>query len=185
VIRPLLAATLLLVGGCSVAAPPPPLAVPPVATPTNVPAPPQQLVAPTGCHLRGTAPLPDPSCTPGVINPAVTPATLGITICKIGWTTTVRPPTSVTNRIKKDTDFAYGLPAGTKGELDHLISLELGGAPADPRNLWVEPGPIPNAKDAIENRLHTAVCSGQVSLGDAQHAIATDWTTALHVTGVQ
>jgi len=178
VIRPLLAATLLLVGGCSVAAPP-------VATPTSVPAPPQQLIAPIGCHLRGPAPLPDPSCTPGVTNPAVTPATLGTTICLPGWTATIRPPTSVTNRIKKDTDVAYGLPATTKGELDHLISLELGGAPADPRNLWVEPGPIPNAKDAIENKLHTAVCSGSVSLTAAQHAIATDWTTALHVTGVQ
>jgi len=142
-------------------------------------------MAPTGCHLRGTAPLPDPACTPGVVNPAVTPDTLGTTICKAGWTTTIRPPTSVTNRIKKDTDFAYGLPATTKGELDHLISLELGGAPADPRNLWVEPGPIPNAKDAIENKLHTAVCTGSVSLTAAQHAIATDWTTALHVTGVQ
>jgi len=120
-----------------------------------------------------------------VINPAVTPATLGTTICKIGWTTTVRPPTSVTNRIKKDTDVAYGLPATTKGELDHLISLELGGAPADPRNLWVEPGSIPNPKDTVENRLHAAVCSGSVSLTAAQHAIATDWTTALHVTGVQ
>ncbi len=170
-IRPLLAATLLLAGGATVAA----LSV--------TSAPPQ--IATTGCHLRGTAPLPDLACTPGVTNPAVTPTTLGTTICKPGWTTTVRPPTSVTNRIKKDTDVAYGLPADTKGELDHLISLELGGAPADPRNLWVQPGPIPNPKDTVENRLHAAVCAGQVTLGAAQHAIATDWTTALHVTGVQ
>jgi len=55
----------------------------------------------------------------------------------------------------------------------------------DPRNLWVQPGSIPNPKDSVENRLHTAVCTGKVTLGDAQHAIATDWTTALTVTGVQ
>lgn len=139
----------------------------------------------SGCHLQDTAPLPDPVCTPGVVNPDVTPATLATTICKTGWTSTVRPPTSVTDRIKRDTKVAYGLPADTRGELDHLISLELGGAPADPRNLWVQPGPIPNPKDAVENKLRAAVCAGRVDLGSAQRAIATNWTTALHITGLQ
>lgn len=62
------------------------------------------------------------------------------TICKSGWTKTVRPPTSLTNKIKLQIDRAYGLPTNTRGELDHHVSLELGGAPDDLRNLWVEPG---------------------------------------------
>lgn len=90
----------------------------------------------------------------------------------------MRPPVSVTAQIKKDTDLAYGLPTDTMGELDHLESLELGGAPADPRNLWVEPGKIPNPKDAVENQLHKAVCDHRVTLVAAQQAISSDWTTA-------
>lgn len=172
-IKTLLVGALLLIAGCTASTPPR----------SATPAPP--LVTTNGCHLRGTAPLPDPVCTPGVTNPEVTPAVLASTICKKGWTATIRPPTSVTGRIKKDTDVAYGLPADTKGELDHLISLELGGAPADPKNLWVQPGPIPNGKDVVEYKLHTAVCSGKITLHEAQHAISTDWTTALRVTGVQ
>lgn len=129
--------------------------------------------------------LPDPHCTPGAINhPAVTQATLASTICASGWTKTVRPPTSKTSKIKKQIDVAYGLPTTTKGELDHLVSLELGGAPLDPRNLWVEPGTLPNPKDAVENQLNSAVCSGLVPLAPAQQAIATDWPHALTILGL-
>lgn len=75
---------------------------------------------------------------------------------------------------------------------DHLISLQLGGDPNDPRNLWVEPpdpghkkgGGVNNAKDPVETKLHTAVCSGKVTLGAAQKAIVTDWTTALSTLGL-
>ena len=62
-------------------------------------------------------------------------------------------------------------------EEDHLISLELGGAPRDQRNLWPEPGHSPNAKDTVENVLHSRVCAGTLALAEAQR-IATDWTTA-------
>ncbi|SFW11400.1 hypothetical protein [Amycolatopsis australiensis] len=129
--------------------------------------------------------LPDPHCTPGTVNPQVTQATIGTTICASGWTKTIRPPTSVTNKLKKQIDAAYGLPTSTEGELDHLISLELGGAPSDPANLWVEPGKIPNPKDAVENKLHSAVCSGLVPLATAQRAIAADWTTAFDDAGLR
>lgn len=129
--------------------------------------------------------LPDPHCTPGTINPAVSQATIADTICKSGWTKTVRPATSVTGRLKKQIDTAYGLPTTTQGELDHLVSLELGGAPSDPANLWVEPGGIPNPKDAVENRLHGAVCSGLIPLATAQKVIAADWTTALDDAGLR
>ncbi|WP_328617173.1 hypothetical protein OHS18_13060 [Amycolatopsis sp. NBC_00355] len=129
--------------------------------------------------------LPDPACTPGTVNPAVSQATIADTICKSGWTSTVRPPTSVTGKLKKQLDTAYGLPTTTEGELDHLVSLELGGALADPANLWVEPGKIPNPKDAVENKLHSAVCSGLVPLATAQKAIAGNWTTAFDDAGLR
>lgn len=143
--------------------------------------------APRTCKLgiRDGQPLPDPACTPGAINPAVTQADIQDTICKSGWTKTVRPSTSVTNKIKQKVDLAYGLPTSTKGELDHDVSLELGGAPDDPRNLWVEPGKIPNPKDAVENKLHAAVCSGLVPLANAQQAITKSWVTAFDDVGLR
>lgn len=75
---------------------------------------------------------------------------------------------SVANKIKLRIDQAYGLPTSTQEELDHHVSLELGGAPDDPRNLWVEPGKIPNPKDAVETKLNDAVCSNLVKLASAR-----------------
>jgi hypothetical protein len=78
-------------------------------------------------------------------------------------------------------------------EYDHLISLQLGGDPNDPRNLWIEPpsaghvagkGPN-NPKDSVETHLHTAICKGQVTLVAAQQAIAGDWTTAEAKLGIK
>ncbi|MDP9262249.1 MAG: hypothetical protein M3O89_09775, partial [Actinomycetota bacterium] len=51
---------------------------------------------------------------------------------------------------------------------DHLISLELGGHPTDPRNLWPEPYPRASHVDAIENELNAQVCSGLLTLAQAQ-----------------
>ena len=132
---------------------------------------------PGQCHLRQTSagPLPDPACTPGAVDPAVTQSNIRSTICSPGYTATVRPSASDTDRWKRVAEQAYGT-TGT-GEYDHLVSLELGGANAT-SNLWPEPGSIPNAKDAVENRLHKEVCDGRISLAAAQQAIATDWTTA-------
>nr|WP_134007258.1 hypothetical protein [Streptomyces sp. 846.5] len=142
------------------------------------------------CHFGDDhgQPLPDHHCTPGALSPAVTQATLSATICrKGGYTSTIRPPAAVTDKEKAANAKSYGY-TGTlhDAEYDHLISLELGGDPNDPRNLWVEP-PSPghragagpnNPKDAVETRLHTAVCNHQVTLSAAQQAIATDWQTA-------
>lgn len=146
-----------------------------------------QVPAANTCKLgsRNGQHLPDPACTPGTVNPAVSQANIADTICKSGWTKTVRPPTSVTGKLKKQIDAAYGLPTTTEGELDHLVSLELGGALADPANLWVEPGKIPNPKDAVENKLHSAVCAGLIPLVTAQKAIAGDWTTAFDDAGLR
>lgn len=143
--------------------------------------------APSTCKLgsHNGQPLPDPACTPGAVNPEVSQATIGDTICKSGWTATVRPPTTVTGKLKDQIDTAYGLPTTTEGELDHLVSLELGGAPADPANLWVEPGKIPNPKDAVENNLHSSVCASLIPLATAQKAIAGNWTTAFDDAGLR
>lgn len=129
-----------------------------------------------------TAYRPDPTCTPGGVDDAVTQSNIDSTICTTGYTTKIRPPASATDKIKRAMYTAYGDASGTSSELDHLVSLELGGS-NDTANLWPEPGPIPNPKDSIENALHKAVCAHKVTLTAAQQAIATDWTTALTVTG--
>jgi hypothetical protein len=143
--------------------------------------------SPTGpttasCTYRDLGALPDPACTPGALNPDVTPATIGSTICKKGWTKTVRPPSSVTGRQKRVSMKQYGVGDNSPGdfEYDHLISLELGGAPDDLKNLWPEPHVVSGddgsfAKDKIENRLKRAICKGTITLAEAQREIATDW----------
>jgi hypothetical protein len=132
------------------------------------------------CHARGSGLFtePDLRCTPGATNPAVTQADIASTICRSGWTRTVRPPSSVTGREKRASMAAYGDTGPASGyEYDHDISLELGGAPNDPRNLWPEPGEH-NPKDALENKLKSLVCHGTLTLVRAQRLIAGDWVTA-------
>ncbi|HZT92104.1 MAG TPA: hypothetical protein VFA05_08705 [Gaiellaceae bacterium] len=107
--------------------------------------------------------------TPGVLDPDVTQATIASTICRRGWTKTVRPPVEYTNHLKLIGLHQYGLrgPPSAYQE-DHLISLELGGNPTDPRNLWPEPYPRAAEVDRIENQLNAAVCSGRLTLAEAQ-----------------
>ena len=149
--------------------------------PTNYTEQPQP--TPGACHYRTAANgqiLPDPNCTPGAISPKVTPDTLATTICRTGYTKSIRPPASITEIEKRTNAASYGYDGPMSGtEYDHLVPLELGGDPNDPRNLWIEPGASPNPKDGVESRLHELVCEGRVPLAAAQEAIATDWTTAL------
>ena len=127
------------------------------------------------CHAQGQ--LPDPACTPGSVDPAVTQATIHTTICVPGWTSTIRPPSSETTPFKFDVSYpAYGLPRGAVSELDHLVPLELGGS-NDATNLWPEAGSVPNAKDPVENDLRADVCAGEMPLAVAQAAVAADWQT--------
>ncbi len=139
------------------------------------------------CHARGTGlnTLPDRRCTPGALNPAVTQARIGTTICRSGWTSTVRPPSSVTEREKRASMLAYGDGSRLSGfEYDHLVPLELGGAVNDARNLWPEPdyptraGFYLNPKDRLERILNRRVCGGLMSLAQAQRLIAGDWVAA-------
>jgi len=135
---------------------------------------------PGSCHARGTFPftMPDLHCTPGALNAAVTQATIGRTICHRGYTSTIRPSTSITAPEKLASIRAYGFHRGPSSyEYDHLISLELGGAANDSRNLWPENGASPNLKDKVENYLHARVCDGRVSLARAQRIIALDWVS--------
>jgi hypothetical protein len=107
--------------------------------------------------------------TPGSLNPDVTQATIGATICVAGWTKSVRPDVTYTNSLKLRQMQAYGErgPPSAYQE-DHLISLELGGNPTDPGNLWPEPYPRAAAVDRIENELNDKVCSGELTLAEAQ-----------------
>ena len=120
-------------------------------------------------HHATHAILADPSRTPGVLNPDVTQANIRSTICRSGWTATIRPPTDYTNALKAKQMRRYG-DTGSLSDYqeDHLISLELGGNPTDPRNLWPEPYPRAADVDKIENELNAEVCSGQLTLAQAQ-----------------
>jgi hypothetical protein len=139
---------------------------------------------PAHCTFRDHGQLPDPRCTPGAVDPAVTQGNLRSTICHPGYTKVVRPSSSRTDKFKYEVAYpAYGERHSKKTELDHLVSLELGGA-NDAANLWPESPPTPNPKDKVENALHAAVCDGKVTLKAAQNAIAANWETAERTLGL-
>ena len=124
--------------------------------------------SPGGSPSKGPYPA-DFARTPGVVNPDVTQTNIASTICKHGWTRTIRPPTSYTNALKLKQMRDYGVGGSPENyQEDHLISLELGGHPTDARNLWPEPYPRASEVDSIENDLNAKVCSGDMSLDEAQ-----------------
>lgn len=123
---------------------------------------------------------PDPLRTPGATNPDVSQANIGRTICDPAWSTrNIRPPESFVRRLKVRQMRDWGLPGSLLDyEEDHFVSLDLGGSPTDPRNLWPQPyTPRPGAreKDVVERYLHAQVCSGKMTLIDAQQASVADW----------
>ena len=142
----------------------------------------------TDCGVKEShgMPLPDPSCTPGAINPTVT-----LQVLQGGQFRTGCERDSASSRAKKATTYqAYGMekPDHNSGrtqvcELDHLVSLELGGADTVD-NIWPQCGPdgvtLANRyfkiKDSVENYLAARVRNGDMDLEEAQKGIATDWT---------
>src|ERR1700761_882005 len=128
------------------------------------------------------ADIPDPKITPGVAREGVTKADL----CPVAHTPALR---NVSQADKHKVFKSYDLVGNHSGycnvpegcEVDHLISLEIGGA-NDVKNLWPQPygGTIWNAhaKDKLENKLHALVCSGKITLDEAQTEIATNWIDA-------
>jgi hypothetical protein len=120
----------------------------------------------------GTVVLPIKSITPGALNPKVRQRTIRKTICKAGWTAKVRPPVSYTNALKLKQMPIYELDGSPSlYEEDHLIPLELGGAPRSPKNLWPEPRTQAKVSDPLETKLKRQVCKKQVTLARARAAI--------------
>lgn len=131
--------------------------------------------------LSIAATLPDPSKTPGEANPVLTQQKLCSKSFRTGPYRKV--PQSLKNQVYKLYGAVNhkGVCAGKEGcEVDHLISLEIGGANTI-KNLWPEPYPGTwgaHTKDKLENRLHKLVCAKTITLEEAQKAISTDWIAA-------
>jgi hypothetical protein len=139
--------------------------------------------------IRNGFPVPDPNCTPGAINP-----TLTIDVLRDRSFTTRCTRDAATQEGEKATTYDwYNLPHPSQNsgenqicELDHLISLEIGGADTLD-NIWPQCGPsgvaLPKRffkeKDTVENFLAMQVRAGRMDLIDAQRGIATDWTQFL------
>lgn len=128
-----------------------------------------------GDTAQGLPITPDPQLSPGAVLPVTRED-----ICVPGYTQKVR---SVPASVKQQVYAEYGIASHKAGdfEVDHLISLELGGSNS-PKNLWPESYKTQpwnaRVKDALENRLHADVCTNQLDLPTAQHEIATDWVGA-------
>jgi hypothetical protein len=147
--------------------------------------------APQSCatQMSNGFPIPDPNCTPGAINPTLTVDILR----NPNFRTRCVREQATTEQQKATTYSLYNIPHPTNNtgasqtcELDHLISLELGGADTLD-NIWPQCGPSEvslsqrffKEKDGVENYLAKLVRNGQMDLGEAQRGIATDWTQYL------
>jgi hypothetical protein len=108
-----------------------------------------------------------------------------------GWTATIRPSSSFADglKVQQIVQYVYSDTKTSSYEEDHLISLELGGAPADPRNLWPEPymatladgrSTGAHTKDAFETKLKGEVCAGTITLAAAQSEIGDHWVHAFY-----
>ena len=120
--------------------------------------------------LAGPTALILPTHTPGVRYSKVTQATISNTVCKSGWTATIRPPASYTTALKRAqlAQWHYADQNPSHYEEDHLISLEVGGAPRSTRNLWPEPHSQSAKSDPKENTWHKLVCNGTLTLRQAR-----------------
>ena len=114
-----------------------------------------------------------PSGITGEADPAVTQATIDKTICVPNYTATVRGVTAADKKFVLKRDHAT-----TPSEVDHFLSLEIGGTNNRDKNLWAEPyaGEYgARVKDAVETALHRMVCKGEMPLAQAQKCIVSDW----------
>lgn len=120
-----------------------------------------------------------PTCSPGSVNPMVTQENIQDTICRSGWTATVRPSASYTNALKAQQMHDYGFMGDPhQYEEDHRVPLEVGGHPRDPANLFPEPWNGPrgaHAKDALENYVHRQICAGGMTLAQGRAIFLGDW----------
>ncbi len=121
--------------------------------------------------------LPDTFCTPGSFFKSVSKSQ----VCIPGYSFLVR---HVNDQTKKQVLNRYGINISKNDEyeIDHLVSLQLGGS-NDIANLWPEAAnPLPgfHQKDAVENLLHSEVCKGKITLQQAQNQISTNWKKSLN-----
>ena len=121
--------------------------------------------------------VPDRRCSPGAYASKLTQKV----VCADDFTT--KDYRAVSDATKRAVELAYGMKPkryGSALEIDHIVSLELGGS-NDIANLFPErrsPAPGYRVKDKLENRLHRLVCDEHVmTLRQAQRAIAKDWRT--------
>jgi hypothetical protein len=102
------------------------------------------------------------------LNPAVNQSNIHATICVAGWTKTQRPSAQALRPIKEKLMAAIGASNPQLYELDHIVPLELGGAPLDVRNFQLQTyaGEC-NArdKDALEHELSRLVCARRADTG--------------------
>lgn len=125
--------------------------------------------------------IPDHQRTPGALDRKITQGSIAETICVPGWTATVRPPTSYTNRLKAQQMRAEHLPGNARDyEEDHLVPLCVGGSPRDRHNLWPQPRSgqwTATFKDQLEASVCRAVCRGAMTLEQGQQIfLRPDWT---------
>lgn len=138
----------------------------------------------TVCSLAGmSADLPNTRMTPGALNPDVTQGNIRTTVCVKGFTKAIRPPAYYTNKLKRRQIEQYGYTDTNPKhyEEDHLIALSIGGSPTDERNLWPQPRDTQwgaSQKDQLEFVMYKMVCSGELSIAQAQHEMATNWIAA-------
>jgi len=128
----------------------------------------------SGCKLRAN---PDRRCSPGAYYSGLTKAV----ICSAGFhTSDVR---NVPDSEKHQVEVEYGLAPkgyGSTLEIDHIVSLELGGS-NDIANLYPEKATLPggapgfHVKDKLENTLHDLVCDGTMTHQSVQRQIAANW----------
>ena len=111
------------------------------------------------------------------LNPAVKQATISKTICVPGYAKSMRPSWSKTNRVKQILLRQRGLTHADSGtfDLDHIEPLTLGGAPLNIENFMLQITTDARVKDQLEVRLRKEVCSGKMTLHDAQSCIWSDW----------
>jgi hypothetical protein len=122
--------------------------------------------------LTGATALILPTHTPGARYSKVTQKTIKTTICRKGWTARVRPPSSYTSKLKKAQLRAWHYVDRNPRHYveDHLISLELGGAPFSKKNLWPEPLAQARRADRHENAWRQKLCNRAATLRQVQRA---------------
>ena len=160
------------------------------------------LAVPTAPTIAGASPtpagsltpvgLPNHQRTPGAINSAATQANLAETVCKSGWAASVRPPSGYTGALKvaQILEYGYADKNPTHYQEDHLVPLELGGAPRDPRNLWPQPNEAAagwprqlQQEEGLPRGQAPPPARRSMTLDEAQRAFARDWIAAWMAAG--